>query len=70
MKNLLRELLLPTFWLIIFITSSNNAGKVNKLKKAENTELKKENISVTVTDNSIDKTKESKFIKPVYLTGF
>ena len=70
MKNLLRELILPSFWLIIFITTSNTEVRVNKLKKAENTQLKKEYMSVSVKVNSIEKNKESKFINPIYLTGF
>jgi len=70
MKNLLRELILPSFWLIIFITTSNTEVSVNKLKKVENTQLKKEYISVSGKVNSIEKNKESKFINPIYLTGF
>ena len=40
MKNLLKELILPSFWLFFFIVSSKSEDKVNKFKKADNTELK------------------------------
>ncbi len=69
MKDLLRELILPFFWLIVFITSSNER-RGNKLKKADNTELKKQYISAKVNNNETSKTKGAIFINPVYLTGF
>lgn len=70
MKNFLRELILPCFWLIIFVTTSNKEVRVNKYKKAENTGSKKEYISVSVKANSIEKMDRSKFINPVFLSGF
>jgi uncharacterized membrane protein len=71
MKNLLKELILPSFWLFFFIVSSKSEDKVNKLKKADNTELKKQDgISASGATNGINKNKEATFIKAVYLSGF
>jgi len=71
MKNLLKELILPSFWLFFFIVSSKSEDKVNKLKKTDNIEFKKQDgISVSGATNAIDKTKEATFIKAVYLSGF
>ncbi len=46
MRNLLREflkeLILPSFWLFFFIASSDNSeGNVNTIKKADNPEVTK-----------------------------
>ena len=71
MKNLLKELILPSFWLFFFIVSSKSEDKVNKLKKTDNIEFKKQDgISVSGATNAIDKNKEATFIKAVYLSGF
>ena len=71
MKNLLKELILPSFWLFFFIVSSKSEDKVNKLKKTDNTELKKQDgISASGATNGINKNKEATFIKAVYLSGF
>ena len=71
MKNLFKELILPSFWLFFFIVSSKSEDKVNKLKKADNTELKKQDgISASGATNGINKNKEATFIKAVYLSGF
>jgi len=74
MKNFLRELILPSFWLTIFIATSSKDVKVDKIKKVENiipivTGLKKD-ITVSGKVNTIEKNNESKFINPIYLTGF
>jgi uncharacterized membrane protein len=71
MKNLFKELILPSFWLFFFIVSSKSEDKVNKFKKTDNTELKKQDgISASGATNGINKNKEATFIKAVYLSGF
>jgi len=57
MKNLLRELILPSFWFFFFIVSSNGVAKVDQLKKSNNTEVKKPVITASGETNIKDKNK-------------
>ena len=71
MKNLITELILPAFWLFIFIISSNKEEKVYKLKaKNESFNNEKQYISASGKIKSIEKSKESKISNPIYLSGF
>lgn len=69
-KNLSKELILPAFWLFFFIVTPKSEVKDNKLKKADNTELKKQDISTPGASNAINKNKEATFTKAVYLSGY
>lgn len=74
-RNLLKESILPAFWLFVFIVSSKSDGKNNDLKKAGNTNpvnigIKNQDISASGASNSINKNKEATFTKAVYLSGF
>lgn len=67
-KNLLKELILPSFWLFFFLVSPKNADKVDQSKKVDNIEVKKQEPSGTAS--SINKNKEATFTNAVYLSGF
>lgn len=70
-KNILQELVLPSFWLFFFIVSPASDAKVDQLQKTKNIEIKKQDdIPVLETSNTIDKNKEATLIKAVYLFGF
>ena len=71
-KNLLKESILPAFWLFFFIASSKSEVKIKDLRKADNTELKikKQDISAGSSDNTLEKNKELSFTKAVYITGY
>ena len=68
-KNLLRELILPSFWLFFFIVSPKSENK-EKIKKVDKTELKKQDGIPFYEANVANKNKEATFIKAVYLSGF
>lgn len=68
MKKLLKELILPAFWLFFFIVTPKSEIKDNKLKRADNTELKKDMPAPGAT-NAVNKNKEAIFTKAVYLSG-
>ena len=66
-KTLLKELILPSFWLFFFIVSPESEVKT-QLKKQDDTELKKqENIFAA---SEPDTGKKMKFTKAVFLPGF
>jgi hypothetical protein len=69
-KNFLKEMILPAFWLLFFIITPKSEVKDNKLKKADNTELKRQNIPEPEVGNAINKNKEATFTKAVYLSGY
>lgn len=62
MKNLLKEMILPSFWLLVFIISPRSEINVNQLKKANDKKLKKQDISTLAVVNTIDKNKEAIFM--------
>lgn len=69
MKKLLsKELILPSFWLFFFIVYPKNEQKIDRSKKADNIEVKKQEASEGY--NGINKNKEATFTKAVYLSGF
>lgn len=70
MKNLLKELVLPAFWLFFFIAFSKSEVRDNKVKKVNNTELKKQDLSKMEGGNPINKNKEATFTKAIYLSGY
>lgn len=74
-KTLLKELILPAFWLVFFTFSSKSDLKENELKKADNTVpvdigIKKQDIPAAGATNAVNKNKEATFTKAVYLSGF
>ena len=69
-KNLLKESILPAFWLFFFIASSKGEKQIKEIRKADNIELKKQNMSTAGGENSIDKNKQAGFTKAMYLSGF
>jgi hypothetical protein len=74
-KTLVKELILPAFWLIFFTFSSKSDPKVNELKKAGNTApmqigIKKQDMSAPGATHAVNKNKEATFTKAVYLSGF
>ena len=69
MKKLLKELILPAFWVFFFIVTPKSEIKDNNLKRADNTELKKD-IPAPAATNTINKNKEAIFTKAVYLSGY
>lgn len=69
-KNLLKELILPAFWLFFFIVTPKSEIRDIKLKKADNTELKKQDILAPGASSVINKNKEVAFTKAVYLAGY
>ena len=68
-KILSKELILPAFWVFFFIVSPKSEAKVEELKKAENTEIKKQE-PLSGGYNAINKNKEATFTKAVFLSGF
>ena len=68
-KNLSKELILPAFWVFFFIVTPKSQIKDNKLKRADNTELKKD-ITVPSATNAVNQNKEATFTKAVYLSGY
>ena len=74
-RNLLKESILPAFWLFVFIFSSKSDAENNDLKRTGNTNpvnigIKNQDISAPGASNSINKNKEATFTKAVYLSGF
>jgi len=74
-KTLLKESILPAFWVFVFLVSSKSDARVNGLKNADNTVpvntgIKKQDLSGAGGSNSINKNKEATFTKAVYLSGF
>ena len=70
-KTLLKELILPAFWLVFFTFSSKSDPRVNELKKADNTELKKPVIeSPGASNEDNNKNEKVTFTKAIYLAGF
>ena len=74
-KHLLKESILPAFWLFFFMVSSKSDGKINELKKADNTvpvniRIKKQDMAVSASDNATNKNKGATFTKAVYLLGY
>lgn len=70
-KNLLKELILPAFWLFFFIVSSKSDAKNNELNRADNIELKNPDISSSEVTNGINNnSKAVKFTKALFLSGF
>ena len=70
-KNILQELVLPSFWLFFFIVSPGSDAKVGQLQNTKSIEVKKQdNTPALETSNTIDKNKEASLIKAVYLSGF
>ena len=73
-KTLLKESILPAFWVFFFLVSSKSETRVNGLKNDNkvpvNTGIKKQDLSESGGSNSINKNKEVTFTKAVYLSGF
>ena len=68
-KNLLKELILPSFWLFFFLVySTNNDAKVSNVKNVNNAEIKTRQDRGILS--KINKDKEATFTKGVYLSGF
>lgn len=75
MKKILRELILPSFWLFFFAVGPKGEAKVNHLKKADTivpivTGMKKQELPVSEAPNIIDKNIEATFIKAMFLSGY
>lgn len=68
-KNLLKELILPAFWLFFFVVSSKSDAKHN-LNRADNIELKKQDISTSEVTNGMNSNKAATFTKALFLSGF
>lgn len=68
-KFLSKELILPSFWLFFFMVSPKSEAKVDSLKNANNTEVKKQKL-LSGGYNAINKNKEATFTKAVFLSGF
>lgn len=66
-KTLLKELILPSFWLFFFIVSPKN-DESNQLKKEDDIELKKQGDIFATSED--DTAKEARFTKAVYLSGY
>lgn len=66
-KSLLKELILPAFWLFFFTVSSKSDAKVNELKKEDNT-VNKQEISAPGTSHPVNKNKEAAFTKTLFLS--
>lgn len=66
-KSLLKELILPAFWLFFFAVSSKSDVKVNELKKEENTVTEQE-ISTPGASHAVNKNKVSTSTKAVFLS--
>ena len=74
-RNLLKESILPAFWVFFFIVSSNSDAKNNEFKKADNAVpknigIKDQDLSASGASNNINKNKEATFTKAIYLSGF
>jgi hypothetical protein len=74
-RNLLKESILPAFWVFFFIVSSKSDAKNNEFKKADNVVpknigIKNQDLSASGASNSINKNKEVTFTKAIYLSGF
>ncbi|MEO5782048.1 MAG: hypothetical protein ABIQ07_02185 [Ginsengibacter sp.] len=52
MKTIFKELTLPAFWLMVFIFSPKKENKIDELKKADNKELSKPEVSPSGTVSS------------------
>ncbi len=68
-KNLLKELILPSFWLFFFLVSPKNEGKIDQLKKEDNIGVKRQETKAAGIKNK-EATKEATFTNAVYLSGF
>lgn len=66
-KTLLKELVLPSFWVFFFIVSPNKEEKI-QIKISDGNEWKKQADIFGATED--DKAKEIRFTKAVYLSGF
>jgi hypothetical protein len=73
-KNLLKELILPAFWLFFFAVSSTTGAKVNELKKANNITpsefgIKQQEIAPAAS-HAVNKNQEATFTKAIYLSKY
>ena len=59
MKNIFKKLTLPAFWLMVFIFSPKKENKIDELKKADNKELRKPEVSPSGAASSKIKNKEA-----------
>ena len=69
-KTLLRELILPSFWLFFFIVSPKSDKTTTQLKKGNDTELKKQDGIDIFAAAEKNKIKQARFAKAVYLSRF
>lgn len=65
MKNIVKELALPAFWLMIFIFSPQKENKIDELRKANNKELRKPELLPSGEAGSNIKNKEAISMKVV-----
>jgi hypothetical protein len=63
MKNIFKDFALPSFWLMIFIFSPKKEDNTDELKKADNKELIKQDVSPSGAATSNMKSKQATFIK-------
>lgn len=71
-KTLLKELILPSFWLFFFIVSPKN-DQSTQLKKGNGTELEKQDDIYAVAEKNKIKQAgftKAEFTRAVYLSGF
>lgn len=68
-KNLLKEMILPSFWLFFFIAHSKLKEKNNKLENQNRSEIRKI-TGLAGNNNLIIKDPKIKFTNAVYLSGY
>ena len=71
-KNVLKELILPSFWLFFFIVYSKEGDNSVTLKNERDIAIKqRQDISTAAANNyTTGENKESRFTKAIYLAGF
>ena len=69
MKNIFKELTLPAFWLMVFILSPQKENKIDELRKVNNKELIKPEVSPSGEAGSNIKNKEATFTNVALLSG-
>ena len=67
-KTLLKEFILPSFWLFFFIVSPKSEDRTNDLKQGNKIELKKQGDIFAASEDN--KTKKIRVTRAVYLSGF
>lgn len=67
MKNILRELILPAFWLFVFIIFPGNESRIDKQKKTDNNKINQQDIPSSGGTGNI-KSKEAAITRVALLT--